>query len=525
MKQIYLNENQLLLLREGRYDGFEIGEAERIYYSIRFEPYDEEDYEEDEGWYCVDVTVYDYNGEIVYECYDEDIDNLKPIFGETIIQAMMNKEGHSDGSSDEYCLYMCDYQSFSSIDDAINGIFKNNLTEYYPRLHGYILTNGMCIDLGHKDHNSICGLPQINDKFEFIALGNIRCSSNFFDLIKKPTYEQKQCLRKLIANTTDLSVDIYDENGDTLLTSVVYRGQVPPSVVLNQIDRFFNEGVGLSPNVTDDYLYENSNNEHDTKNLLIENFNCEYDENDVDMSSFKKQSSLNDNFWDKSGEVLDSRIRLQLLNIADDFFSSLGVSWVKPIDIIFTGSLCNYNWSTYSDVDLHIIVDFGEISDKRNFVQEYFDAKKNEWNNAHTDLKLCGFNVELYVEDVNNESIRGGVYSLEQNKWIKKPSVDDLEKLSVTKEEKIKYLASIILTRIEDLELRFDEPQDGRSLEMLQYVVDKLLFKLRIMRRKGLKEKGEMSIGNILYKICRRTGYLNRLYDLKNKVYDKLNSL
>ena len=114
----------------------------------------------------------------------------------------------------------------------------------------------------------------------------------FFDLIKKPTYEQKQCLRKLIANTTDLSVDIFDENGETLLTSVVYRGQVPPSVVLNQIDRSFNEGVGLSPNVTDDYLYENSNNEHDTKNLLIENLNCEYDENDVDMSSFKKQSSL-----------------------------------------------------------------------------------------------------------------------------------------------------------------------------------------------------------------------------------------
>ena len=126
MKHIYLNEKKLLLLREGLYDGFEIGETERIYYSIRFEPYDEEDYEEDEGWYCVDVIVCDYNGEIVYECYDEDINNLKPILGETIIQAMMNKEGHSNGSSDQYCLYMCDYQNFSSIDDAINGIFKSN---------------------------------------------------------------------------------------------------------------------------------------------------------------------------------------------------------------------------------------------------------------------------------------------------------------------------------------------------------------------------------------------------------------
>ena len=128
-------------------------------------------------------------------------------------------------------------------------------------------------------------------------------------------------------------------------------------------------------------------------------------------------------------------------------------------------------------MDLHIIIDFGEISDKRNFVQEYFDAKKNEWNNAHTELKLCGFNVELYVEDVDNDSIRGGIYSLEQNKWIKKPSFDDLEKISITKEDKIKHLASILLTRIEDLEMRFDEPQDGHSLEVLQNDIDKLLFK------------------------------------------------
>ena len=190
-----------------------------------------------------------------------------------------------------------------------------------------------------------------------------------------------------------------------------------------------------------------------------------------------------------------------------------------------TGSLCNYNWSTYSDIDLHIVIDFSEISDKKDLVQEYFDAKKNEWNNSHTNLTIHNFNVELYVEDIVNDSVRGGIYSLEQNKWIKKPSYDDLDELSNKTEEKIKRLAAIILTRIEDFENDFEKPQNDYSLRKLQHDVDLLFSKLKKIRINGLKKRGEMSIGNIIYKICRRTNYLQKLIDLKNNIYDKLNSL
>lgn len=257
---------------------------------------------------------------------------------------------------------------------------------------------------------------------------------------------------------------------------------------------------------------------------LYENYNIEYDSENVDISSFEKQDTLNKKFWVKN-DLLDSKIRLQLLNIADDFFSSLEVSWIKPKDIIMTGSLCNYNWSTYSDIDLHIVIDFSEISDKKDLVQEYFDAKKNEWNNSHTNLTIHDFNVELYVEDVVNDSVRGGIYSLEQNKWLKKPSYDDLDELSNKTEEKIKRLAAIILTKIEDFEHDFEKPQDNYSLRKLQHDVDLLFSKLKQIRVNGLKKRGEMSIGNIIYKICRRTNYLQKLIDLKNNIYDKINSL
>ena len=85
------------------------------------------------------------------------------------------------------------------------------------------------------------------------------------------------------------------------------------------------------------------------------------------------------------GQTLIKRItnltRGQLLDIADDFTDSLQVDWVKPKDIIITGSIANYNWSEeYSDIDLHVLYDFKKVDKRVDFVKNYFDAKKKNWN-------------------------------------------------------------------------------------------------------------------------------------------------
>lgn len=257
---------------------------------------------------------------------------------------------------------------------------------------------------------------------------------------------------------------------------------------------------------------------------MLENYQCEYDKNDVDLSSFKKQNNLNYDLWDNE-DKLNSRVRLKLLDIADDFIETLGISWCKPHDIILTGSLCNYNWSNYSDVDLHVVIDFNKISDKKEFVQEYFDAKKNEWNESHNELTIFGFNVELYVEDIKNNSIRNGIYSLEKDEWVKKPYSNNIKPLTNKKEEKIQYLSSIILTKIEEIEKKIQQPVDDVILRNLAKKCDNLIKTLKRIRKNGLNKNGEMSVGNIIYKVCRRTGYLDKLWELKNKIYDKKNSL
>ena len=257
---------------------------------------------------------------------------------------------------------------------------------------------------------------------------------------------------------------------------------------------------------------------------ILENFSLEVEPNEVDLSSFEIEKSLNKEIWDENNE-LNSRIRLKLLDIADDFFNSLEVNFVKPIDIVLTGSLCNFNWSEFSDIDLHIIVNFDEISEKTEFVKEYFDAKKNEWNNEHKDLRIYDFPIELYVQNSNEYGISNGMYSLESNKWIKEPDINDLEPLDKVSSQKIKRIASNIMTKIDDYFDYFAECSDNYKLELLNNEIDNLLYKLKVYRQKGLEKYGESGIPNIVYKVLKRTSYLSDLWILRNQVYDKINSI
>lgn len=255
---------------------------------------------------------------------------------------------------------------------------------------------------------------------------------------------------------------------------------------------------------------------------ISENLEFEVDSSEVDLSSFKKQDSL-PSIW-KDGDTLDSKVRLKLLDIADDFWEYVDVTWVEPKGIIITGSLCNYNWSEFSDVDLHLIVDFNEIDERTDFVKEYLDSKKNEWNEEHGNLKIYGYPVELYVQNIDEDVDAGGVYDLEENKWLRKPSYDDMEEIGAESDD-IKEKAARVMTIIDDMWDYFNGTDDSHKLEVLGDDADNLWRKIKKMRTDGLTEDGEMSVGNIVYKYMRRKGYIDRLFDLRTAIYDKVNTI
>ena len=134
----------------------------------------------------------------------------------------------------------------------------------------------------------------------------------------------------------------------------------------------------------------------------------EVEADDISLKSFEVQDELNPKFW--INNKINSRVRLKLLDLADEFYDSLNITWVKPKDIVLTGSIANYNWSKYSDVDVHILVDYKEVWDKTEFVEDYFKSKKQLWSEEHDGLKIYGFPVEMFVEDSNNENPNSGIY-------------------------------------------------------------------------------------------------------------------
>ena len=243
---------------------------------------------------------------------------------------------------------------------------------------------------------------------------------------------------------------------------------------------------------------------------------------DISLSSFKIRKELNPKFW--INDKLNSRIRLRLMDIADDFMDELSVDWVKPKDYILTGSIANYNWSRYSDIDIHILIDFKKVYPKNtDFVDDYFKAKKENWLSNHEDLKVFGYPIEISVEDSNEDNPSTGRYSLYKNKWIVEPN--DFQD-AVLNQDYVKKRAATFMTQIDDIEKKLNSESDKHKCEKYGDKVYKIFDKLKKMRSDGLEtDKKEMSSGNIIYKIMRRAGYIDKIWEIYNLSYDKSNSI
>ena len=237
--------------------------------------------------------------------------------------------------------------------------------------------------------------------------------------------------------------------------------------------------------------------------------------NEKIIKSFNVKKELNPKFWNDN-KKLNSEVRERLLEIAEEFIGFLKVPVVVD-DILFIGSLTNYGWSDYSDIDLHISLDFNQFpKDNLNLYEELFNVKKVIFNSNH-DITIFGYDVELYVEDSNKGSYSNGVYSVLHDKWKIEPKK---ENVSIDKEvlrKKVKNWTSKIDTIIDNSDVENYE----ESIELL----DKLKDKLGEYRTSGLKNKGEFSYENLVYKYLRRSGHLDKLRNFKNEILDKQLSL
>ncbi len=232
-------------------------------------------------------------------------------------------------------------------------------------------------------------------------------------------------------------------------------------------------------------------------------------ENDLDITNgFKLKDKLCPSIFNNTNELHED-VKDKLLEITDNFIDFLGVE-IFVHDIVLTGSIANYNWSDYSDIDLHIIVDFDEIDYGTIFLKEFFDSKKELYNKRY-DIKIKGFEVELYVQDIDEGHVSSGVYSIINDEWVVEPSKKS-ESINVNK----------IIQKSKKFTNQIDKLMDSDyTIDDINHIVKSL----KRYRKSGLESGGEFSYENLVFKLLRRNGYIKKLYDLKTRVISKNLSL
>ena len=234
---------------------------------------------------------------------------------------------------------------------------------------------------------------------------------------------------------------------------------------------------------------------------------------EVEPESFEKQVELNPKFW--QDKKLKKNIFKRLMKIAREFLDGLNVE-LRMEDLRFTGSLANYNWSKYSDIDLHIVVDFSTLDENTELVKSFFDNARMRWNDLH-DITIYGAEVEIYVENVGDIHKSSGIYSLTDERWIVEPTPDKIEFDYVSARKK----ADSLQTQVNLID-KFAQEKPRSALKS----IDRLKEKIRRTRRAGLSSpEQEYSAENIAFKILRREETLDKLNDMKYDACDRILSI
>ena len=160
------------------------------------------------------------------------------------------------------------------------------------------------------------------------------------------------------------------------------------------------------------------------------------------IDSFSVRDSLNPKVWenpkDPNKAMMVPKVRKALLRIAEEFIDYLGEE-IFVDDIVLTGSLANFNWSEYSDFDLHIHIDLKQFGKDSDLYKELFDLKKFIFNERH-NIKIYGYDDELYAQDVEEPHVASGVFSVMNDEWLTKPKKVNFEDCQ-SKEEIIVAMA------------------------------------------------------------------------------------
>ena len=211
-------------------------------------------------------------------------------------------------------------------------------------------------------------------------------------------------------------------------------------------------------------------------------------------------SELNPALWEDNQMLPE--VRSHLKQIAKTFYKFLDMSDLRVIDITVSGSNAAFTYTPDSDIDLHLIVKVDPAQE--DFIRKYVDAKKTIFNDQH-NITINEQPVEVYVQFSNQPHVSAGVYSIGQGEWIQEP-----------KPERARINHSDVQSK-----LRFYMKKIRRVIKAKdRAAADKLMTRLRQYRKQGLAETGEFGTANLVFKVLRNQGFIDRLENFRIRQQD-----
>lgn len=226
--------------------------------------------------------------------------------------------------------------------------------------------------------------------------------------------------------------------------------------------------------------------------------------------------TLHPRFWDDQNQF-DSEVREKLLQIAKDVSDNAEVT-EHIQDIQLTGSLANYNYTKYSDLDVHILLDYADLNEDEDLVKSALDGKRFVWNERH-NITIGDAEVEVYFQDIHEPHMASGLFSLQDDTWLREPVYDPPE----VDVKDVDTKANQIKKDIDRLEQTVaNTVKDKVETERLRDAAQRLRQKITRMRKDSLQRDGEFGVGNLAFKELRNSGHIGKIIDIDSQLYDNL---
>lgn len=206
---------------------------------------------------------------------------------------------------------------------------------------------------------------------------------------------------------------------------------------------------------------------------------------------------LNPKLWDENNN-LRPEVYDKMVDIYEEFIRFIDIP-LNIVDVEIVGSNASYNYNENSDIDLHVIVNSEVNYVDKEILRLFYNSKKGSFNDNY-DLSIEGIPVELYIEDVKDGNATNGRFSILKNEWVMfpKPITYEIPDITDTLNTWLENASNLIAGTDE------------------QGILD-FINEIYMMRKLGLAEDGEASVGNLVFKELRN---MNILGDLKDRYYE-----